>query len=109
MPGSDPDRRLVQCGRSGRQARRRAREDDCGADGRRDTVVLEGQGWVCGICARPIPRDVDPHDDLALTIDHVIPIALGGQHTLPNLQPAHRACNVAKGDTTPAWWSRAAA
>lgn len=30
------------------------------------------------------------------TLDHVIPKSLGGAHTLANLRPAHRRCNLAR-------------
>ena len=32
-----------------------------------------------------------------MTVDHVIPISLGGPHTPSNLRPLCFACNVAKG------------
>nr|DAV64902.1 MAG TPA: HNH endonuclease [Caudoviricetes sp.] len=30
------------------------------------------------------------------TLDHVIPKSLGGAHTLANLRPAHRRCNLSR-------------
>jgi 5-methylcytosine-specific restriction endonuclease McrA len=41
-----------------------------------------------------------------LTIDHIVPLAVGGSDRLDNLQPAHRMCNVEKGDDLPTWWAR---
>lgn len=32
----------------------------------------------------------------ATTVDHILPLDLGGGHDLPNLQPACSACNSAK-------------
>lgn len=53
-------------------------------------VVLERDDGICGICG----RDVDPrHFD----IDHVIPLARGGEHSYRNVQVAHRRCNQRKG------------
>jgi 5-methylcytosine-specific restriction endonuclease McrA len=46
---------------------------------------------VCAICGQPA-RPNDP-----LTIDHVIPVAHGGQTTLANLRAAHRSCNSRRG------------
>ena len=69
-------------------------------------LVLERYGYVCGICSLPIRRDVDAQHPLALTIDHRMPLAAGGSDRLDNLQPAHRICNVEKGDDLPVWWAR---
>lgn len=35
------------------------------------------------------------------TVDHVIPIVLGGPHCLSNLRPACRSCNASKGAVSP--------
>jgi 5-methylcytosine-specific restriction endonuclease McrA len=66
--------------------------------------VLARYGHVCGICRKPIPPDVSPNDPHAMTMDHIVPYAQGGQDTLRNLWPAHRACNVEKGDEMLPWW-----
>ncbi len=68
--------------------------------------VLERDGWTCGICHLSIRQDVDVQHPLALTMDHIVPLAVGGSDRLDNLQPAHRQCNVDKGDDLPAWWAR---
>lgn len=47
-------------------------------------------GNVCLCCQRPSP----------LTLDHVIPISLGGQHEIGNIQPLCLRCNSAKGTRT---------
>jgi 5-methylcytosine-specific restriction endonuclease McrA len=53
-------------------------------------VVLERDDGLCGICG----LDVDPqHFD----IDHIIPLARGGEHSYRNVQVAHRRCNQRKG------------
>jgi 5-methylcytosine-specific restriction endonuclease McrA len=53
-------------------------------------VVLERDDGVCGICG----GDVDPMD---YHVDHIIPLARGGEHTYANVQTTHPSCNVAKG------------
>jgi 5-methylcytosine-specific restriction endonuclease McrA len=53
-------------------------------------VVLERDDGVCGICS----ADVDP---LSFHVDHVVPIAWGGEHSYENTQPAHPFCNWSKG------------
>jgi 5-methylcytosine-specific restriction endonuclease McrA len=42
---------------------------------------------------------------MSTSIDHVLPIALGGQDTPENVHLAHLGCNVAKGNTNE-WWAR---
>lgn len=59
--------------------------------------VFERDGWMCGICHRPVPRGtVVPHP-LAPTLDHIIPLSGGGDHSYSNTQCAHFICNVRKG------------
>jgi 5-methylcytosine-specific restriction endonuclease McrA len=33
-----------------------------------------------------------------LSIDHIVPIARGGEHEWDNVQPAHLGCNIQKND-----------
>ncbi len=51
-------------------------------------AVLEFYGHRCLCCGR---------DDVKLTIDHVLPIFLGGAHTVENVQPLCGPCNSSKG------------
>jgi 5-methylcytosine-specific restriction endonuclease McrA len=53
-------------------------------------AVLEFHDGICGICG----LDVDPGN---FHVDHIIPIFHGGEHSYANTQPAHPACNMAKG------------
>lgn len=60
--------------------------------------VLIRDRWICAICGRKINRKVSvPHPDAA-TIDHIIPLARGGAHSMANLQAAHFICNATKSD-----------
>jgi 5-methylcytosine-specific restriction endonuclease McrA len=42
-------------------------------------------------------RIVDGRRPLAATIDHIVPLAAGGDDTKANVQLAHRRCNTRKG------------
>lgn len=64
-------------GRPGESARR------CRALAR---AVLADKGTICHLC----------RTDGATTVDHVVPVAAGGQWTFDNLLPAHQACNAAR-------------
>ena len=60
-------------------------------------AVFDRDGWVCGICETGIPRvTVWPHPQ-SPSLDHVIAISLGGDHSYSNTQAAHLACNMSKG------------
>jgi hypothetical protein len=57
----------------------------------RDAVVLRDLG-VCQLCLRRVERDD------AIHVDHRLPVSLGGQTALSNLQLAHATCNMRKGN-----------
>lgn len=53
----------------------------------------------CAICGRPIDYEAKFPAPLSPTVDHIIPIALGGHPSdMNNLQAAHFCCNRAKAD-----------
>jgi len=59
--------------------------------------VYDRDCWTCGLCGRGIPRVVlFPHPE-SPTIDHIVPLALGGLHEMANVQAAHFLCNSALG------------
>lgn len=63
--------------------------------------VLNTYGTHCHLCQTPIdlsaPRQVGkPGWQLALHIDHFIPISKGGPDTLENVRPSHGRCNIVK-------------
>lgn len=59
--------------------------------------IFERDSWVCHLCSEPIARDEKfPHPRSA-SLDHVIPIALGGEHTRANTAASHLRCNISKG------------
>ncbi len=53
--------------------------------------LINSKGAICGICGEPIKNMKD------CTVDHIIPIAKGGQTTIENCQLAHFDCNQQKG------------
>jgi 5-methylcytosine-specific restriction endonuclease McrA len=71
--------------------RRRARKRSAFIEDVHPLVVLERDDGVCGICG----GDVDPED---FHVDHIIPLARGGEHRYANVQPAHPWCNLSKCD-----------
>lgn len=60
-------------------------------------AVFIYHNWMCHLCNQKIDPDARlPEDDMAATIDHVIPLSLGGTHTWDNVAPAHAKCNFQK-------------
>lgn len=57
--------------------------------------VWEKSKGFCWICGLEMIREWN-HSALCFTMDHVIPVTLGGSHTLENLEGAHFGCNNSK-------------
>ena len=79
-----------------RQAKYRARKyGNTVSDERiRKDEVYERDGGICHICGRPASKT-------DWELDHIIPLARGGPHSLDNVAVAHAACNARKRDSLP--------
>ena len=53
---------------------------------------------TCKICGLPVPFDKHIDDNWGATIDHIVPLSKGGEHSIKNCQLAHRICNSLKSD-----------
>ena len=60
------------------------------ANGRLKRLIVSRDGFRCGICGQFVHPD-------EMSIDHIIPVVLGGSDHLSNLQVAHRVGNSRKG------------
>lgn len=54
--------------------------------------VAERDGWQCHICQRKVTR----HN---WSLDHLVPLSYGGDHTYANVALAHHRCNTLRRDT----------
>lgn len=61
-------------------------------------LVFERDDWTCGLCHEPIQTGVPKRHPLSPSLDHIVPLSLGGQHTHDNVQAAHLICNGRKGN-----------
>jgi 5-methylcytosine-specific restriction endonuclease McrA len=80
-------------------ARRRMRMH--GHDGRIERInrfaIWQRDHGICGLCGDPVPFR-------RMHLDHIKPLARGGEHTAGNVQPAHPRCNLRKKDReVPRW------
>ncbi|MDG3012389.1 HNH endonuclease [Rhodococcus sp. D2-41] len=60
--------------------------------------IGERDGWKCGICQGRINHSLRHPDPKSASLDHIVPISVGGTHTRENVQIAHLVCNVRKGN-----------
>lgn len=64
--------------------------------------VFERDGWVCGICHVRVDSSVVWPAPGSAVLDHIVPLAKGGEHSMGNVQLAHAKCNNIKSDRMPA-------
>ncbi len=77
---------------------RRARERSAFVERVDATAVFERDGWTCQLCGCKTPkRRRGTQADDAPELDHIVPLAAGGEHSYRNTQCACRACNYTKG------------
>lgn len=60
--------------------------------------LFRKDGGICQICHDPVSMDVRWPDPRSASIDHIIPLSKGGDHTWRNVQLAHLGCNCSKND-----------
>ena len=76
------------------------RASECGAEAEKflSVEIFERDEWTCKLCGIPVNRETELPHPFAPTLDHVIPLVQGGQHTRDNTQCAHFYCNSIKSD-----------
>lgn len=83
-----------------KQKNRRNRPDFDGNEQgiyKHNRAILRKTSTVCALCGLPFDKSLKFPHPMSLTIDHIIPVALGGKSTIDNLQAAHLVCNESKG------------
>lgn len=60
-----------------------------------DLIIRDGS--TCALCGGEIDRSLSWPHPMYPTVDHIIPVSRGGQHSLANTQPAHFRCNSQAG------------
>jgi hypothetical protein len=60
--------------------------------------ILEADGYKCQACKKKTNPKLHPNHSLYPNLDHIVPLAKGGQHVMHNLQCLCRKCNMKKHD-----------
>lgn len=60
--------------------------------------IYERDNWTCSLCQESIDRQLQYPDPDSVSIDHILPISLGGTHSRDNVAAAHLGCNIRKGN-----------
>ena len=61
-------------------------------------VLHRRDGGRCSLCRRHVNLGLKYPHPRSATIDHIVPITMGGENTYQNAQLAHARCNTAKGN-----------
>lgn len=77
--------------------RRRAREKDAFVEDVPRFAVFARDDFICQLCGDPLDMDAIFPASLSPSLDHIVPLALGGLHQTSNAQAAHLGCNARKG------------
>jgi 5-methylcytosine-specific restriction endonuclease McrA len=64
-------------------------------------AAVKALGMPCARCGHAINPHLDPRHPLSFTLDHIVPLSLGGSLLDPaNARSMHRRCNSARGNRT---------
>ena len=79
-----------------RRAIRRARVREGGYERVDPHDVYERDGWRCGICGKKVRKELRYPHPRSVSLDHIVPVSLGGLHNRSNVQCSHLDCNLRK-------------
>lgn len=58
--------------------------------------IFERDNWQCSICGGKVSPKLGWPDPMSSSLDHIIPLSRGGNHTRDNVCCSHLQCNVSK-------------
>lgn len=85
-----------ECIRSMGHHRRRAAKRGVLAEPVSRIAIAERDKWICQLCGKRVRKRLKYPDPMSQSLDHIVPITLGGEHTTANCQLTHLLCNVRK-------------
>jgi hypothetical protein len=83
-------------GRHANHVKSRRRQPRITTEPYTDRQIYERDQWRCHICGKKIDPAIKSPDPKSASIDHLVPLALGGDDTPANVAAAHRTCNRLK-------------
>jgi 5-methylcytosine-specific restriction endonuclease McrA len=84
--------------RRDRYHRRRAQKQESASGPVLLAEIANRDQWRCHLCGSAVDSDLSWPDPMSPSLDHVVPLSLGGPHTPENVRLAHVRCNTAKGN-----------
>lgn len=76
--------------------RRRARKNGAIVKDINLAEIYLRNNYKCGICGRKVLMNKRKPNPLSPSLDHIVPLSLGGDHSNKNLQLTHLSCNISK-------------
>lgn len=56
--------------------------------------IYERDGWVCQLCHKKVNKRLKYPNLLSASLDHIVPLSKGGEHSRKNVHLAHLICNM---------------
>jgi hypothetical protein len=78
------------------RSRRRARLSQVWDEDVDVVILADWQRWKCYLCNKPISSKIKYPDQRSLSLDHIVPLSLGGRHSYANCAATHLRCNSHK-------------
>lgn len=91
------DEHATRYHRTADRQRRRAMQNGKHAERVFRLAVFKRDRWTCQLCGLAVDRAAKPRSSASASLDHVLPLKHGGEHTYENTQLAHLSCNIRKG------------
>ena len=79
-----------------RSAARRAALSGATVEDFSPAEIFKRDEWVCHICELPVDRALGWPHPWSVSLDHVIPLSRGGDHSRANTACSHLRCNLRK-------------
>jgi 5-methylcytosine-specific restriction endonuclease McrA len=77
--------------------KRRALKAGATVESFRSVEIYDRDGWRCGICGKKIRQSLTYPHPMSVSLDHIVPLSHGGEHSRANTRAAHLKCNVDRG------------
>lgn len=74
-------------------AARRARKRGATVEKVSPVEIFERDGWVCQLCGKKVNKRLKYPHPMSASLDHILALARGGEHSQANVQLAHLVCH----------------